>query len=81
MSDIGLPGRDGYELVVEARGRSIQVPALALTAFAQPQDRTRAMSCGYQSHMSKPFDSGELLNVVASLATRDSARPGASALR
>lgn len=70
VSDIGLPGRDGYELLVEARTRGIRVPALALTAFARPQDRLRALASGYQSHLAKPVDTSELLTTVASLASQ-----------
>ncbi|HEX7686262.1 MAG TPA: ATP-binding protein, partial [Burkholderiaceae bacterium] len=60
LSDIGMPGRDGYELIraVRARGeaRGGQIAAVALTAFARPEDRTRALLAGFQSHVAKPVD-------------------------
>lgn len=72
VCDIGMPGTDGYEFIrlvrhspPDAGGR---VPAIALTAFARPEDRRRALSAGYQAHMVKPFESGELLAICASLA-------------
>ncbi|UQA63940.1 response regulator [Polyangium aurulentum] len=72
VSDIGMPGEDGYELVrrVRARGPGRQggVPAAALTAFARSEDRTRALRAGYQTHISKPVEPMELLFAVASLA-------------
>jgi CheY-like chemotaxis protein/anti-sigma regulatory factor (Ser/Thr protein kinase) len=70
VSDIGMPGRDGYELVAELRRRGVQTPALALTAFARPEDRTQAMRSGYQAHVSKPIRPAELLATVASLVNR-----------
>jgi CheY-like chemotaxis protein len=50
-----------------------KIPAAAVSAFARPEDRTRALRAGYQMHLSKPFDPTELTAVVASLATRKSA--------
>jgi CheY-like chemotaxis protein/anti-sigma regulatory factor (Ser/Thr protein kinase) len=74
LSDIGMPGHDGYEFIRrvrrlgEAEGGS--VPAAALTAYARSEDRQRALLAGYQSHLVKPVDPGELVTVVASLAGR-----------
>ena len=73
VSDIGLPGQDGYELIRrvrmlgEGRGR---VQAVALTAFARMEDRTQAMLAGFQMHLAKPVDARELIVTVASLAGR-----------
>jgi CheY-like chemotaxis protein len=74
VSDIGLPGCDGYEFVRDLRrlgstggGRT---PAIALTAFARSEDRTRAMLAGYQVHMSKPVEPQELVATIKSLAVR-----------
>jgi PAS domain S-box-containing protein len=74
VSDIGMPGEDGYELVrklralpVEAGGR---LPALALTAFARTEDRARALLAGFQMHISKPLDPSELMVVLANLSGR-----------
>jgi CheY-like chemotaxis protein len=47
-----------------------RIPALALTAFARPEDRKRAILAGYQSHIAKPFDMAELVIVVAGLLGR-----------
>ena len=71
VSDVGMPDEDGYDLIrqVRAGGRSSKdMPAVALTAFARSEDRTRAMRAGFQSHVAKPVDPSELVAVVASLA-------------
>lgn len=65
-SDIGLPGRDGYELVralrrLEAEGGRPRVRCVALTAFSRPQDRDRALEAGFDAHVSKPLDTHALL--------------------
>ncbi|MET0386579.1 MAG: ATP-binding protein [Polyangiales bacterium] len=73
VSDIGLPGRDGYALIkqVRAHGKSARdLPAVALTAFARTEDRRRALSAGFQSHVTKPVDAAELSMVLASLTGR-----------
>lgn len=70
VSDIGMPGHDGYELIGKLRalpgGRT--VPAVALTALARLEDRTRALRAGFQLHVAKPVDFAELLAVVQNLA-------------
>jgi signal transduction histidine kinase/ActR/RegA family two-component response regulator len=70
LSDIGMPGHDGYELIGRLRalpgGRTI--PAVALTALARSEDRTRALRAGFQLHLPKPVDSVELIAVVQNLA-------------
>ena len=74
LSDIGMPGEDGYELIRKVRARSAdkggQIPAVALTAFARTQDRLRVLSSGYQMHVPKPIEPIELVTVVASIAKR-----------
>jgi PAS domain S-box-containing protein len=74
VSDIGLPGEDGYALIRKVRSRDPghggKVPAIALTAYARPEDRTRAILAGYQVHLTKPVEPSELLANVASLAGR-----------
>jgi len=75
VSDIGLPGDDGYTLIqklrsLEAdRGRSI--PALAVTAYARAEDRTRALSSGFQMHVAKPLEPAHLVAAIASLLNKD----------
>jgi CheY-like chemotaxis protein len=71
ISDIGMPGKDGYQFIREVRScpetECGNVPAVALTAFARSEDRRRAMMAGYQAHVTKPVDASELLAVVAML--------------
>jgi PAS domain S-box-containing protein len=75
LSDIGMPGNDGYELIGRLRsmpgGRA--VPAVALTALARSEDRTRALRAGFQMHVAKPVDFTELVAVVQNLASLRSA--------
>src|SRR5882757_4013846 len=73
VSDIGMPEQDGYDLIKQMRalpGEAGRVPAVALTALARAEDRKRALSAGYQKHVSKPVDPVELVAVIASLAGR-----------
>ncbi|HYP51901.1 MAG TPA: hybrid sensor histidine kinase/response regulator, partial [Pyrinomonadaceae bacterium] len=78
MSDIGMPGEDGYALIRKVRGggRAAAVPAAALTAYARDEDRRLAFAAGFQKHLSKPVRYAELINTVASLArARPASRP------
>jgi hypothetical protein len=72
VSDLGMPGTDGYEFIRRVRetgpGEDAAVPALALTAFARAEDQRQALSAGYQAHLSKPVDPRMLAAVVAKLA-------------
>ena len=72
VSDIGLPEMDGFELMEHVRQQEAamggSIPAVALTAFARSEDRTRALLAGYQAHLSKPVESNELVATVASFA-------------
>ena len=72
ISDIGLPSVDGYALIRQIRSRSNaeggDVPAIALTAFAETQYRTKALLAGFQMHLAKPIGLYELVEVVAKLA-------------
>jgi PAS domain S-box-containing protein len=72
ISDIGLPEMDGYQLLEQVRRKDPAdgggIPAIALTAFARSDDRTRALLAGYQSHLAKPIESTELVATVASFA-------------
>ncbi len=74
LSDIEMPGTDGYQLIQELRRRPSQqggsVPAAALTAYARTEDRLRALRAGFQLHLAKPVQPSELVTVVASLAAR-----------
>jgi PAS domain S-box-containing protein len=70
VSDIGMPGMDGYDLIRMVRSGSTarDVPAIALTAYARPEDRARVLRAGYQAHLSKPVVPTELFTTVARLA-------------
>jgi len=74
ISDIGMPGEDGYELIRKVRAlpaaRGGKIPAIALTAYARTEDRLRALRAGYQMHISKPVELAELVAVMASLIGR-----------
>jgi CheY-like chemotaxis protein len=74
ISDIGMPDVDGYELLKRVRARGTQhggrTPAIALTAFARSEDRTRALRAGFLVHVSKPVEPSELVATVASVAGR-----------
>ena len=71
VSDIGLPGEDGYSLIKKVRAidqQRGQVPALALTAYASPEDRARVLAAGFQMHIAKPVEPEELMAIIAQLA-------------
>jgi CheY-like chemotaxis protein len=72
ISDLGLPDRDGYDLIRAVRREDDErlqtLPAIALTAYARPEDRARALHAGYQAHVPKPVEPGELLVTIASFA-------------
>jgi len=74
VSDIGMPDVDGYELLRRVRvlgsQQSRPIAAAALTALARPEDRTRALLSGYQTHIGKPVDPTELIAAVATLVGR-----------
>jgi signal transduction histidine kinase/ActR/RegA family two-component response regulator len=78
VSDIGMPHEDGYSLLEKVRRLDAtqggETPAVALTAYAREEDRTQALSAGFQMHLAKPVEPDELANVVAKLATRTSNR-------
>jgi PAS domain S-box-containing protein len=76
VCDIGLPGRDGYQLIEEVRRREprgSRVPALALTAFTQRQDRLRALEAGFDDHLSKPLRPLQLVQAISQLVGRGGA--------
>ena len=72
VSDISMPGRDGYDLVRTIRGlpedRGGNIPAIALTALASAGERYRALTAGFDAHLSKPVEIGDLISAVDSLA-------------
>ena len=72
VSDIGMPGEDGYTMMERVRADSPdrEIPAMALTAYARPEDRLRAIRAGFLMHAAKPVEPAELIAMVASLANR-----------
>jgi signal transduction histidine kinase/ActR/RegA family two-component response regulator len=74
ISDIGMPGEDGYSLIRSIRAsadkRIAATPAIALTAYARPEDRTKALVHGFNMHLTKPVAPTELLALVADLSGR-----------
>jgi CheY-like chemotaxis protein len=73
ISDIGMPDVDGYEFLRKLRSskdESAMTPAIALTAFARSEDRTRALLAGYIHHVSKPIEPSELLATIAAVSGR-----------
>jgi PAS domain S-box-containing protein len=71
LSDIGMPDLDGYELMRRVRlldsKRTGPIPAIAVTAYARPEDRQRSLLAGYHMHLSKPVEARELVAGIASL--------------
>jgi CheY-like chemotaxis protein/anti-sigma regulatory factor (Ser/Thr protein kinase) len=74
VSDIAMPEQDGYRLIRQVRAlppdHGGRTPAVALTAYARVEDRTRAMLAGFQNHVTKPVEPDELIAVIASLDRR-----------
>ena len=71
ISDIGMPDVDGYQLLRSLRARGeARFPAIALTAFARPEDRTNTLLAGYVAHVSKPVEPAELIATVAAVSGR-----------
>lgn len=71
LSDIGMPERDGYDLIREVRklGAGARVPAIALTALARAEDRIRTLRAGFQMHLGKPVNPEELVAAIQNLMT------------
>jgi CheY-like chemotaxis protein len=74
VSDVAMPGEDGYSLMRQVRALApnpaADVPALAVTAYARREDRSRAIAAGYRAHLAKPVEPARLARAVASLAGR-----------
>lgn len=71
LSDIGMPDVDGYELIRRVRtldaSRPGPIPAIAVTAYARPEDRQRSLLAGYQMHLAKPVEAREVVAAISSL--------------
>lgn len=73
LCDISMPGMDGYQFIRQVRAQGDRVPAVALTAYARSEDRTRAILAGFQGHLTKPIEPTELVATVAYLARAQAA--------
>ena len=76
ISDIGMPGVDGYDLIRQVRrlpaANGGKLPAIALTAYTRTEDRLQALRAGYDMHVPKPVELAELVAVAASVVRRNS---------
>ena len=79
VSDIGMPGEDGIALITRVRALGPEhggnIPAIALTAYARPEDRSRVLAAGFQRHIAKPVEPSTLAREVAILAGRAAGAP------
>ena len=80
VSDIGMPGMDGYEFVARMRTQEQElgrprVPAIALTALARTEDRQNALLAGFHAHVVKPVNPSELTVVIVSALGRAAGLP------
>jgi CheY-like chemotaxis protein len=79
VSDLGMPGEDGFVLIRKLRALECEesrIPAIALTAYARDEDRTRCLTSGFQRHIAKPIDPNSLVNAVAELVQDGHVAPG-----
>jgi CheY-like chemotaxis protein len=76
LSDLAMPQRDGYDLMLELRSRSwdLDMVAIALTAQARPEDRQRALAAGFDAHVAKPVDPEALAETIRRLIGRPQRR-------
>ena len=72
LSDIAMPGEDGYSLIEKIRARGNPIPAIAFTAYAREEDKRHALDSGFQLHLAKPLAPRELAAAVASVVGRTS---------
>jgi CheY-like chemotaxis protein len=72
--DLGMPEMDGFQFITRLRASDDpavrEIPAATLTAFARSDDRTKALQRGFEIHLAKPVDPGELVASVATLVRR-----------
>ncbi len=76
VSDIGMPGTDGYALLRQIRALNdarADIPAVAVTAYVRREDQVQAARAGFQAHLSKPVDAGQLQSTVQRLVRQASA--------
>jgi CheY-like chemotaxis protein len=72
VADLSMQGRNGYDLIraVRAKLSAQELPAIALTDFARPEDAVRAHDAGFQMHLTRPAEADELVSAVAQLTRR-----------
>jgi len=70
LTDIRMPVEDGYSMLRKIRSRGNALPAIAFTAYSEPEDRMRAMAEGFQMHLKKPLDPQKLVHAVAMFAAQ-----------
>ena len=74
ISDIGMPGADGYDLIGRVREREREhggrIPAVALSAYAGEENRDRALAAGFTAHVTKPVSPAALVRIVAEVVGR-----------
>lgn len=74
VSDVGLPGEDGYSLIRKIRtmqnGQNARIPAIALTGFARPEDQERALASGFDAFVAKPIEPNALVEAIVKIAKR-----------
>ena len=85
VSDIGMPGSTGYDLIETVRQRlkvaARDLPAVALTAFSRHEDSARALDEGFQKHVAKPVQVGRLIGAIRQLTGRQQTRASRRSLR
>ncbi|MGE0451749.1 MAG: ATP-binding protein [Vicinamibacterales bacterium] len=67
IADIAMPEIDGYDLVRRIRGRWATLPTVALSAYARPEERTRALACGFDAYCTKPLHAEDLFAAIGSV--------------
>jgi CheY-like chemotaxis protein len=70
VSDVGMPGEDGHSLVRKVRTRGLDLPAVAVSAYARPEDRAMSLDAGFNVHLVKPIDPAALIAAVATVTAR-----------
>ncbi|ALF56384.1 histidine kinase [Nostoc piscinale CENA21] len=74
VCDIAMPEEDGYTLIRKVRSlkpdQGGRIPAIALTAYGDTEDRIRALEAGFQTHVAKPVDPNELVAIVVKSVTK-----------
>ncbi len=71
LSDIGMPGQDGLQLLLEVRRRGLRLPAVAVTAFVSADEQARILRAGYDFYLMKPVDPEILLRTLAAARKRE----------